>query len=484
MTVHLRDYQLAAVEGVRNEIRAGHRAVILCSSTGSGKTKTATSGIVLPSYLKGKRVLWVAALRELLDQAADAMVESGIPRDAIGYVVGPEKKRNKSAPIQIASQQTLCRRPVVDADVVIIDECHLSLAKTYERSIWDNPYKLIVGLTATPCLGDRRGLGSKFNAIVNVTSYANLIADGFINQPIVYAPKVKPNARVLEKSGGEYTPESAAESMGGLAGNIVDTWLEKAEGRPTIMFASTIEHSKDLVERFRAAGVAVEHLDGETPAIERMRIIQDLRVGKIQMVSNVNVLTAGFDAPNVRCVIVARPTMSFVFHRQTSGRCLRPGTVQPLIFDFANNVAEHGLPTMDVDWTLDGKQKKGGEGVSKTCGECFAYIPGGCKVCPHCGAEMTVAEKKPPVEDDTIEMKLVTQLGLQQDYFTSMGLKAMQFGYRPGWVCHQYKTKFGDNWPPWDWKVRLEEEFASNTDWQERVASQTARRERFRDAGE
>lgn len=483
MTVKLRDYQLAAVEGVRCEARTGHRAIILCSATGSGKTKTAAAGIVLPAFLKGRRVLWVAALRELLDQAGDAIHEAGVPRACIGYVVGSDKKRlNRDALIQVCSIQTLARRPRVDADLVIIDECHLALASTYVDRIWEPtdgaPYPLVVGLTATPCLGDKRGLGSRFQAIVNVTTYERLIEQGFIDEPIVYAPKIGPDWSKLRVVAGEYTEESAAEAMGGIAGNIVPTWFERAEGRSTILYACTIAHSKDLARRFCEAGVAAEHLDGSTPELERMRILADLKSGKLTMVCNVNVLTAGFDAPNVRCVIVARPTKSIVFHRQTSGRCLRPGTQKPVILDFANNTAEHGLPTMDFEWTLEGKQKTKGEVVGKTCPECYAYVSGGCSTCPHCGAEFPRGERKETVEHDNVEMALVTQIELESNYYMGRVLRAKESGYKPWWAAKKFEEKFG-RLPPGKWTNNAAQDFAEDETWQEAVRVQAARREKY-----
>ena len=466
----LRDYQLRAIDGTRAELRRGKTRIVLCLATGAGKTRTA-SAIVAGALSKGKRVLWIAALRELLDQAADAMVESGIPRDSIGILRGNDPRRNDHAPIQIASIQTLALRGHRPADIVIIDECHLSMAATYTRAIWEpgegNHYPVVIGLTATPCRGDGQGLSLRYECIVEATSYANLIDAGFISSPVVFAPAVAPDMRKAKSRGGDYTDDAAAEAMNAIAGNIVPTWLGKAEGRPTIAFACNIEHSKDLVRRFVEAGVKAEHLDGKTPDAERADIVSRLRSGDLTLVSNVGVLTAGFDAPNVRCIILARPTKSIVLHRQTSGRCLRPGPVQPIIFDFADNCSRHGLPTDDIAWTLDGKGKAKDPSKFKTCKGCYAYIPISSRVCPYCSFAVEVQERDMPEEDASVEMKKVSEADLRQRFFEAEANKAQRMGFNPRFPGARFREKYGA-WPPWSWTKQVDEVYANDERWQEK----------------
>src|SRR5690606_30708365 len=126
-------------------------------------------------------------------------------------------------------------------------------------------------------------------------------------------------------------------------------------GLRTVAFAVNVEHSRAIVARFVAAGVAAEHLDGSTPTAERDAILRRLETGETRIVSNCAVLTEGWDQPAVKCAILARPTQSTGLYLQQAGRILRPWQdVRPIILDHAGNSLAHGLPQDDRALTLDG----------------------------------------------------------------------------------------------------------------------------------
>src|SRR5262249_5249823 len=157
----------------------------------------------------------------------------------------------------------------------------------------------------------------------------------------------------------------------------------RATGARTVAFAVSIEHSRHLAERFNAAGIPAEHLDGETPTPERDAILQRLEYGVTRVVSNVGVLCEGWDQPSVKCCILARPTKSTGLYLQQVGRILRPWSDpatgqarRAVILDHAGCAHEHGLPQDDREFTLEDTKKRTGhagdkrETAAQTCPRC------------------------------------------------------------------------------------------------------------------
>lgn len=472
----LRPYQTNAIESLRAAAVAGKRCLLLAIPTGGGKTLTAAD-LMRSALALGGRVLFVVHLRELVDQTVRALARCGITH--VGVMRGDDERVDSDAPIQVASIQTLARRDKPDASVVILDEAHRSLADSYVANIWEWYTKsVIIGLTATPCRGDGRPLGERYEDLIVGATYSELIADGFVAEPIVYAPRVEIDTSRLRKVAGDWDAEQVEDMMTGLAGDIVPTWQEHAafvaaDGakayRSTIVFASGIRHSRDIVRRFIEAGVTAEHLDGETPGDERAAILERLASGATTVVSNCAVLTEGFDSPGIRCAVIARPTLSLVLHMQTSGRALRPGPIQPVIIDHAGNVGRHGMPHEDRAWSIHGPAKRlAVKSLYRTCAKCFAYYLATAKSCPHCGFEPPVKERELPTESPAV-IERVTQALLEKNFYASAVNLARSRGFKPGMAAFKFKEKFG-RWPTWSWSQETKAQFAADFDWQARLA--------------
>ncbi len=462
----LRPYQTDAIERLREHVAANRRRLLLTIPTGGGKTLTAAE-LMRSAMTFGKRVLFVVHLRELVDQTVRALARCGITH--VGVMRGDDERVDPAAPIQVASIQTLARRDRPAADIVILDEAHRSLADSYVTSIWEAyPEAIIIGLTATPCRGDGRPLGERYDELVVGATYSQLIDDGFVADPIVYAPRVQPDMGAIRKIAGDWDAEQVEEMMTGLAGEIIPTWLEHAGGRSTIVFAAGIRHSRDIVRRFNEAGVVAEHLDGETPGDEREAILDRLKNGNTTVVSNCAVLTEGFDAPTIRCAVIARPTLSLVLHMQTAGRALRPGDVRPVIIDHAGNVGRHGLPHEDRVWSINGPAKcKANKNPYRTCAKCFAYYLASASECPHCGFAPPVVERDLPTETKAA-VELVTPALLEKNFYVAAVNLARSRGFKPGMAAFKFKEKFG-KWPPWAWSQETKAQFAGDTLWQEKL---------------
>lgn len=492
--VTLRPYQLEAIEAIRALIRAGKRRIMLCVPTGGGKTLVAAS-MIIGALARGKRSLFVMHRKELIDQSVRALARLGVT--SVGVLRASDPRRNERAPIQIASVQTLARRAKpLDISLVVIDEAHRSRAASYEKHVFDAfPNAIIIGLSATPARGDGRPLGivegstAGFEELVIGARYSELIAEGFIEEPMVFSTPVLPDLSKVRTVGGDYNAEDLEEAVNRsvLIGNIVSNWQKHAAGRRTVAFCVSVAHSVAVRDAFLAAGVKAEHLDGTTPEDERAAILARLEVGATQVVTGIGVLCEGWDQPSCKCIILACPTKSLVKFMQSAGRSLRPWTdetgqrLKPLILDHGCNIDRHGFPTQDWPWSLSAKIKKGSAMPSKMCPECFAMIPAGCKECPHCSAEMAPVEAlREELEVlDGVELALRTMTGedAQLAFYRKQVAKARELGLKPGWVFHRFKEQFGAD-PPWVWSRALRKAAADDGVWSEGIARRSAREDR------
>lgn len=370
-----REYQDRAIQAAREKLRTCQR-VLINAPTGAGKTVIAAS-IVKSAVQKDSRVLFLAHRRELISQAADKLDDFGVINHGV-IMRGHAKARNTHAPVQVASVQTLIRRDLPPADLIIIDECHRAISPTYLNILENYPRAKVLGLSATPERLDGKGLDSLFEDMVVVATVPELIERGFLIRPDAYVAPVDVDLTKVKKVRGDYAEGALQDAMDTpeLVGDVVEHYIRHGRGLPAVAFASGVQHSQHLADAFQREGIGVAHLDGETPNGERSRIIADWRAGKIQVVTNVQVLTEGFDFPGLYCCILARPTKSVSLYLQMVGRVMRPDSGKPgaLILDHGGLLAEHGPPWVDRVWTLQGEvKKKRDPRLIKTCKCGFAF---------------------------------------------------------------------------------------------------------------
>jgi superfamily II DNA or RNA helicase len=342
--LQLRDYQRRAVDDVIAKL---DRRPILVSPTGSGKTTMATEIV----ERLGVPTLWLAHRKELIDQAAERLEAHGLTTGIVmsGYETVPE------AQVQVASIQTLVRRDKPPAGLIVIDECHHAAADSYQNVLAEYPDAHIVGLTATPFRLDGRGLGDLFGELVVAAWPDELCTDGVLHKPRIWASKA-PDLRGVRVVAGDYNLGALAQrsNTAELNADIVETWRKRAAGRRTVAFAVDIAHSMAITKAFQDVGVPAEHLDGGTSRDNRDAILERLRQGKTQVVSNCMVLTEGWDLPALACAILARPTASLNLHLQMIGRVMRAceGKDGAIVLDHAGNHHVHGLVTRRLNYTL------------------------------------------------------------------------------------------------------------------------------------
>ena len=465
----LRPYQRSVFERIWSAVDAAQRRMLLVAPTGSGKTVIAAE-IIAEACRRDLRVLFLVHRRELTKQTSRKLYAVGVDHGIIqaGFPPRPGER------VQIASVQTLHARAVLtsaidmpEADLVIVDEAHHVRARTYRRILDAYPEAMVMGLTATPCRGDGRGLGSVFELLIECPGVAELTHAGFLVPATVYAPS-RPDLTGVPVARGDYVEKHLAERVDTptLVGDIATHILRHARGRPTVVFATSVSHSVHIRDELRRLGLNAEHIDGSTPVEERDAILAQLAAGTIEVVTNCAVLTEGWDCPEAWCVVLARPTQSLALYRQMVGRALRPapGKTDALILDHAGAVFQHGLHDDPITWTL--YPDKRAENPAHTarlqrrapalteCPECHAVRFEG-QPCPASACGWRPRPKPAAVEVvdgdlGRVERNLTVTASVldQRRFYAQLLYIARQRGYQRGWAAHKFREKFGA-WPSW-----------------------------------
>ncbi len=352
----LRQYQTETIGEIRQRLREKKKKVLVIAPTGSGKT-VMFADILSRSALKGSRSLVLAHRTELIQQTSEKLNRFGA-RHGIIQAGFPRALQHA---IQVASVQSLGRNPgtLNQVDMIVIDEAHHTTTKnTYAKILNWFPNATVLGFTATPWRLDGAGLSDIFDSHVLVRTPRQLRDEGYLvgvtgweYQPI--------DTRAAKVSGGDFVGKSLEAGAMKLFGEIISEWKAHANGARTVLFGCTIDHSVAMADAFRRAGVAAEHLDGETPAAQRKGILARIQSGQTRVLCNVNVATEGWDCPELECVILARPTLSTALYLQMVGRILRPaeGKSVARIHDHARCLASHGHPYAERDWNPEHSSK-------------------------------------------------------------------------------------------------------------------------------
>jgi DNA repair protein RadD len=468
--IELRPYQEEVIAEYERTVAAGQNRVILVAPTGAGKTLIA-SAIIRSAVASWRNVLVLAHRREIITHTSKKLHGFGISHGIIQAGFSPRPLES----VQVVSVPTLFHRAIRTvkmqlplANLLVIDECHHCPAQSYQKIVDAYPDATLLGLTATPCRGDGRGLGGIFQTIIECPQVAELIDQKYLVKTRCYAP-TNPDLAGVRVQAGDYVESQLADRIDipKLIGDIVTHWHKYGERRRTVCFAVNVSHSVHLRDEFIKSGVRAEHIDGGTPKPERDAALARLASGKIELVTNCMVLTEGWDMPEVGCCILARPTRKMGLYRQMIGRVLRPsdGKSDAIILDHSGAVFRHGFAEDAVEWTLDPDRRAESkvhaarcEAGSKSrlleCSQCSGIRIAG-EPCPHCG----FLPQRPPraVRIANGELGLVNG-GHAQPHAYDPAARAQwhgmltaiadERGYKPGWVAHKYKEKFG-SYPPW-----------------------------------
>lgn len=370
-----RPYQAEARNECRARWRAGSRAILLVGPTGMGKTALSVM-LGAPALNSGKRVGFFVHREELLEQARAAFGSLGIEA---GIIKGDAPASR--AKFQLVSIQTAARRRLeLDFDLAFLDEAHHFMAKEWVIPIRSMRARgvPIIGLTATPDRGDGVGVGGPdgiFDSMIVVAQPRQLIKLGYL-VPV----------RVIG-------PMTARKS---LAAHPVEAFFRYARNRRTIVFCGTVAYARKLAGEFQARGVRAACVDGKLDDIARAKAIAAFRSGELEVLTSVQVLTEGFDAPETSCVILTTGAASPGPLIQKVGRGMRPapGKVDCLVLDLKAACRDLCmLPDDDREFSLEGKAIRAGASdramaivQCKACGLWFRAEEFVDSTCPECGA--------------------------------------------------------------------------------------------------
>lgn len=339
--VTLRPYQQEAVERIREEL-AKVRATLLVLATGLGKTVTFSECARLVAA-RGGRTLVLAHRGELVVQARATL------EDRFCVPTGVEQGKSRLEPRRapqavVASVQTLqaarLRGWPRDAfKLVVVDEAHHAVAKSY-RTILDHfaPAK-VLGVTATPDRADKAALGQVFDSCAYRMDIGDGIKGGWLSRLELRTVQVEGlDLSAVRTVAGDYSAgDLEAQLLADSALHEVSSPLaELARGRQTLVFTAGVQQAYALCRVLQGYGVRAAAVDGSMASDERARVTADYRAGRVQVVANAMLWTEGFDAPETSCIALVRPTRSRSLLAQMIGRGTRQaeGKDHCLVLDF------------------------------------------------------------------------------------------------------------------------------------------------------
>ena len=450
----LRDYQQKAVDMTWDYMRNNEGNPCIEMPTGSGKSWVIAAICKEALSHRGTRILMLTHVRELVAQNFDKL-STLWPEAPVGIYAAGLNRRETGYPITYGSVQTVQRniRKIGKQDLIIVDECHRISHKDdetgYRQIIKElDPYR-VIGVTASPVRlghGAIVGKGAMFDDIIKPTSISELVERGYLAPLKNKSTSHKISVKGVHKRGGEFIESELQAAVNTDDNNeaAINETLTRVGGRKALLFfCSGVAHSFAIRDLLRSNGIAAETITGETPTCERDDIIARFKSGEIRAVTNANVLTTGFDYPDIDCLVFLRPTMSPSLYVQMAGRGMRPKShcSDCLVLDFAEVVRTHGPIT-----NVQAKPPSEGEAPMKTCPSCDELVFLSTRVCPECGYEWPVKPPEPKAYklDELVDiMGRPAPLPESRRQYSDIELEENQRQVY-GWSIRTHVTKAGD----------------------------------------
>ena len=390
--IQLYDYQREMSERIEAAFRSC-QSVMVQMPTGTGKTVLLAEQVKSEERRVKNPCVWIVVhRRELVEQIKETLAKQlnsslfplhfSLPPDSSLFTF-------PSSLIKVFSIQWLSRhyheldeRP----SLIIIDEAHHAVAKTYKEVMDAYPEAKKLGLTATPCRLNKHGFTDLFDVLLQSWSYNKFIADGWLSlydymsvkadsmdQQIVFG---------LNKRGadGDFSLREMSEKLDVRPSieRLCDTAIRYAKDKKGIVYAIDIKHAEHIAEYYRERGLYAVAISSKTPAEERKSIIDRFRNSNdslkntncqvldspIRILVNVDLFGEGFDCPDVEFIQLARPTLSLSKYLQQVGRGMRvyEGKRYCLILDNVGLYRLFGMPSDDRDWQAMFEGKSAGKG--------------------------------------------------------------------------------------------------------------------------
>jgi len=476
--IELRGYQREAVNSIYEYFQHKKGNPLIVMPTASGKS------LILADFIKQTLELWsdqrimvLTHVKELIQQDFLELTKYW-PLAPAGIYSAGLKRRETQAQVLFAGIQSVHSRAeeLGSFDLIMVDESHLIPRKSntmYRRFLDDmyaiNEYVKIIGLTATHYRMDSglltEGDSRIFTDIAYEVPVKRLINEGFLSPLVTKAPNTTLDVSGVHTRGGEFINSELQNAVDLAETNraAVREIIHYGKDRKSwLIFCTGIQHAYNVRDALRERNIVAETVTGETNAMERDYILEGFKSGEIRAITNCDILTTGFNAPNTDLLGILRPTQSTGLYVQIAGRGMRiaPGKENCLVLDFAGNIERHG--PIDMVQPRVKSEKGNGKAVVKTCPNCRSVVFAGYKCCPDCGhvfpqhsvkinseasTEMIISNEKPFwVDVDSICYRRHEKVGkpdsLRVDYHCGLIVYSE-------WVCIEhtgYAQRIARNW--------------------------------------
>ena len=406
--LQLYPFQLAGIEDTRVAARAGHKRVIVCSPTGSGKTEMAIQ-LIKDAQSRGSRVAFVADSIPLVEQTSKRLRAYGIYH---GVAQGQKNTHGRSERVQVWSAQTAEARGLVNSslDMVIFDECHIQWSKLMRAALEANLY--VLGLSATPLT---KRLGDYYTHITNVVTTDWLLSNvnPLTEQPYLAPLRIYSGVATTEidmegaETGkdGEYTAKAVRERGSVVIGDVVSEWdrmCREHYGRwvKTLVFSADIAHGEELCAAFQDIGADARQSTYRDSDELTRSLVEGFGRQDFDVLVSVSKFVKGFDDPTVLCLVdVRKNRTSLAEVVQKMGRAMRyaPGKEYALYLDHVRNMEDWYHRVLDIwengvvklhrgkDREPRPKQTSRADRPDVACYGCGLVLMPGMEMCPSCG---------------------------------------------------------------------------------------------------
>jgi hypothetical protein len=409
---------------------------------------------------KYKKAAMVLDRIVLIDQTSLRLTKYSIDH---GVLQADHWKRDPAQRIQVCSSQTIERRQnFPDIDLLVVDECHITRQQITEV-IKTNPKIKVIGLTATPFT---KGLGNIYSNVVCASTTEFLVNNKWLAPLRVFISKEIDMAGV-KKVAGEWSPDQVTKRGMQITGDIVEEWIKKTHeifGRPrkTIVFCAGVAHGEDLVEQFARKGYNFVSVSYKDTGEYKQEVIDDFSKPdtEIHGLIATDILTRGFDVPDVMIGVSARPfSKSLSSHIQQLGRVMRSceGKDFAVWLDHSGNylrfrddweeIYAEGVKDLDEMVEKTKKEPSESEKANSKCPECGSLWAKGSISCASCGYVRSRRQIE-AVKGELIELGFNdrSEKTVKQDFYSELLYIAHERSYNPHWASNKYREKFGV-WP-------------------------------------
>lgn len=405
--MQLRDYQSAAIDATYDWFRAGKGNPLIVAPTGAGKS------VILSEFVRravtdypGTRIIMATHVKELIAQNFQALLRLW-PNAPAGIYSAGLGRRQSGRQISFVGIQSVAKRAAEfgHVDILVVDEAHLIPRRgttQYQKFISDlqtiNPAIKVIGLTATPFRLDSgrldTGPGAIFDGIAYDIPIQMLVEAGHLSPLVSKSPSFVFDTKGLHTRNGDWIESemNARFNTEDVTREAVREIIELGRDRRSwLLFCISVDHATAVRDELRAQGISAEAVFGSTDKQSRARILEDFKAGRVRAITNVNVLTTGFDAPATDLLAFLRPTQSLGLYMQMAGRAMRTaqGKENGLVLDYAGNVMRHGpvdaVNVADAPGRAKDPNAEKGDIPAKTCPECQSILFIATMECPDCG---------------------------------------------------------------------------------------------------